>query len=228
MGAALVLVGWILQAMALDRGSVTVIEPIFSMTVVFVLPLGWWLTAQTVTLKHALRACVVVLGLMLFITFGNPAGGRANAPNWEWLVAIVLVALLCGGLMWAGREDQPTVRAGTYGAVSGLLAGLLCGTLTKPTVELLHSRGLAAVLGNWMVYALALAGLLAVLYQQVALQTGRLAPSVATGSVANPLIGVILGIVLLEQFLSPPTWHKVVALSALGCALAAAAAIALS
>ena len=203
MGAALVLVGWILQAMALDRGSVTVIEPIFSMTVVFVLPLGWWLTAQTVTLKHALRACVVVLGLMLFITFGNPAGGRANAPNWEWLVAIVLVALLCGGLMWAGREDQPTV-------------------------ELLHSGGLAAVLGNWMVYALALAGLLAVLYQQVALQTGRLAPSVATGSVANPLIGVILGIVLLEQFLSPPTWHKVVALSALGCALAAAAAIALS
>ena len=202
MGAALVLVGWILQAMALDRGSVTVIEPIFSMTVVFVLPLGWWLTAQTVTLKHALRACVVVLGLMLFITFGNPAGGRANAPNWEWLVAIVLVALLCGGLMWAGREDQPTV-------------------------ELLHSGGLAAVLGSWMVYALALAGLLAVLYQQVALQTGRLAPSVATGSVANPLIGVILGIVLLEQFLSPPTWHKVVALSALGCALAAAA-IALS
>ena len=56
VGAALVFVGWTLQAMALDRGTVTVIEPIFSTTVVFVLPLGWWLTAQTVTLRQALQA----------------------------------------------------------------------------------------------------------------------------------------------------------------------------
>jgi hypothetical protein len=51
IGMALRIPGWTLQAMALDRGRVDVIEPIFTMTVVFVLPLGWWLTAQTVTVK---------------------------------------------------------------------------------------------------------------------------------------------------------------------------------
>jgi hypothetical protein len=53
------------------------------------------------------------------------------------------------------------------------------------------------------------AGLLGVLLQQVALQTGKLAPAVATGSVANPLVGVLLGVALLEEWLAPPEWHKV-------------------
>ena len=78
-----------------------------------------------------------------------------------------------------------------------------------------------------MVYVVAVAGLAGVLLQQIALQTGRLAPAVATGSVANPLVSVLLGIVLLEERLGPPTWHKVVAFAALGCALAAAVAISL-
>jgi len=85
IGVAILIPGWILQAMALDRGRVDVIQPIFTMTIVFVLPLGWWLTAQVVTVKQVLEACVVVLGLSFFIVFGDPAGGRNNAPNWEWL-----------------------------------------------------------------------------------------------------------------------------------------------
>ena len=101
-------------------------------------------------------------------------------------------------------------------------------TVTKPTVELLHTGGVGGLLSNWMVYVLGIAGLLGVLLQQVALQTGRLAPAVATGSVANPLVGVLLGIVLLQERLAPPAWHKVVAFIALGCALAAAVAISLS
>ena len=228
VGFALLIPGWILQAMALDRGRVAVIQPIFTMTIVFVLPLGWWLTAQTVTLRQVLEACVVVLGLSVFIVFGDPAGGRTDAPNWEWLVSIVVIVTLCAVLLLlGGGKARLTVRAGAYGTVAGVLSGL-AATLTKPTVELLHSGGVGGVLGNWMVYVLGIAGLLGVLLQQVALQTGRLAPAVATGSVANPLVGVLLGIVLLQERLAPPAWHKAVAFAALACALAAAVAISLA
>lgn len=204
------------------------IQPIFTMTIVFVLPLGWWLTAQTVTARQVLEACVVVLGLSVFIVFGDPAGGRSDAPNWEWLASIAVIALLCAGLLSLGGQGaRLSVRAGVYGTVAGVLSGL-AATLTKPTLELLHSSGVGGVLGDWTVYALGIAGLLGVLLQQVALQTGRLAPAVATGSVANPLVGVLLGIVLLQERLAPPTWHKALAFAALGCALAAAVAISLS
>jgi EamA domain-containing membrane protein RarD len=83
-------------------------------------------------------------------------------------------------------------------------------------------------LGNWMVYVLGISGVYGVLLQQIALQTGRLAPAMATGSLANPLVGVLLGIVLLEERLAPPTWHKLAAFVARGCAPAAAVAISLS
>jgi drug/metabolite transporter (DMT)-like permease len=213
--------------MALDRGRVAVIQPIFTMTIVFVLPLGWWLTAQVVTVKQVLEAGVVVLGLSFFIVFGDPAGGRNNAPNWEWLAAIAVIAVVCGVLLPLAGGGNLSLRAGAYGTVAGVLSGL-AATVTKPTVELLHSGGLGGVFSNWMVYVVGIAGLLGVVFQQVALQTARLAPAVATGSVANPLVSVLLGIVLLEERLAPPTWHKVVAFVALGCALAAAVAISLS
>jgi uncharacterized membrane protein len=228
VGFALLIPGWILQAMALDRGRVAVIQPIFTMTIVFVLPLGWWLTAQTVTISQVLEACVVVAGLSVFIVFGDPAGGRTDAPNWQWFLSIVVIVALCAVLLaLGGARARLTVRAGAYGTVAGVLSGL-AATLTKPTVELLHSGGVGGVFGNWMVYVLGIAGALGVLLQQVALQTGKLAPAVATGSVANPLVGVILGIVLLQERLAPPTWHKAVAFAALGCALASAVAISLS
>jgi uncharacterized membrane protein len=227
IGMALLIPGWTLQAMALDRGRVDVIEPIFTMTVVFVLPLGWWLTAQTVAVKQVLQACVVVLGLSFFIVFGDPAGGRDNAPNWEWLAAIAVIAVVCAVLLSFGGSSNLSLKAGAYGTVAGVLSGL-AATVTKPTTELLHSGGVGGVFSNWMVYVVGIAGLLGVVFQQIALQTARLAPAVATGSVANPLVGVLLGIVLLEERLAPPTWHKVVASAALGVALAAAVAISLS
>jgi hypothetical protein len=49
--------------------------------------------------------------------------------------------------------------------------------------------------------------------QQVSLGTGRLAPSV---------VGIPLGTVLLEERLSRPAWHVVVACVGLGLALAGA------
>ena len=228
VGFGLLIPGWILQAMALDRGRVAVIQPIFTMTIVFVLPLGWWLTAQTVTVPQVLEACVVVAGLSVFIVFGDPAGGRTDAPNWQWFLSIATIAILCGALLsLGGTKSRLSVRAGAYGTVAGVLSGL-AATLTKPTLELLHSGGVSGVLGGWTVYVLGIAGLLGVLLQQVALQTGKLAPAVATGSVSNPLVGVLLGIVLLQERLAPPTWHKAVAFAALGCALAAAVAISLA
>ena len=228
VGFALLIPGWTLQAMALDRGRVAVIQPIFTMTIVFVLPLGWWLTAQTVTVQQVLEACVVVAGLSVFIVFGDPAGGRTDAPNWEWFLAIAVIVVICAVLLsLGGAKARLSVRAAAYGTVAGALSGL-AATLTKPTLELLHSSGVVGVLEHWTVYVVGIAGLLGVLLQQVALQTGKLAPAVATGSVANPLVSVLLGIAILQERLAPPTWHKALAFAALGCALAAAVAISLS
>ena len=103
----------------------------------------------------------------------------------------------------------------------------LSAALTKPTLDYLH-ESVGTMLSHWEPYALAIAGVLGFLLQQVSLGTGRLAPSVATVSVANPIVSVILGALLLDERLERPLWHVVVAFVGLGLALAGAVVISLA
>jgi drug/metabolite transporter (DMT)-like permease len=84
------------------------------------------------------------------------------------------------------------------------------------------------MLSHWQCYVLAVAGVLGFVLQQVSLGTGRLAPSVATVSVANPIVGVLLGILIFDERLSRPLWHVVVAAVSLLVALGGAVLISLS
>ena len=70
------------------------------------------------------------------------------------------------------------------------------------------------------------AGIVGFLFQQLSLSTGKLVPSVATVSVANPVVSVLLGaLVLLERLDPNPPWHAVVAIASLGVALFGAVVI---
>ncbi len=140
---------------------------------------------------------------------------------------MVIVVVISGLLMLLGGRGTLERKAGMYGAAAGLLYGL-SASLCKPTVETFHDDGLAQVLASWEFYAFALAGIAAFLIQQVSLGTGRLAPSVATTSVMNPIVSVLIGIVLLDEVLDEPGWHKAIAWIGLGCALAGAVMISMA
>jgi drug/metabolite transporter (DMT)-like permease len=226
LGTAALLVGYVLQAGALDRGRLAVIQPLLVTTIVFALPLGWLLTNQRVGLREVGGATVIIIGLGAFTIYGDPAGGKDNAPNDEWAIAIVVLCAICAGLLVLGRHGTPTRVAAVYGSVAGILFGL-SAALTKPTVELLH-EGVGVMLSHWQCYALAVAGVLGFVLQQVSLGTGRLAPSVATVSVVNPIVGVLLGIAIFDERFSRPTWHVVVAIISLLLALGGAVLISLS
>ena len=118
------------------------------------------------------------------------------------------------------------MKAAVYGTVAGILFGL-SASLTKPTLDYLHAS-VSELFTHWEPYALAIAGVLGFVLQQVSLGTGRLAPSVATVSVANPVVGILLGVVLLDERLSRPAWHVAVACVGLGMALAGAVLISLA
>jgi drug/metabolite transporter (DMT)-like permease len=225
-GTLALLTGYVFQAAALDRGRLSIIQPLLVTTVVFALPLGYFLTRQHVGRPELIGAGVIVVGLALFAMYGDPAGGRDNAPGDQWAIAIAVLAMLSGALLVFGERGGLTLKAAVYGTVAGMLFGL-SAALTKPTMNYLHA-GLGELLSHWEPYALAIAGALGFVLQQVSLGTGRLSPSVATVSVANPVVGILLGIILLDERLSRPAWHVVVACVGLGMALLGAVMIALA
>lgn len=225
IGTVALLVGYVLQAAALDRGRLAVIQPLLVMTIVFALPLGYWLTSQRVGRTEVVGACVVVLGLAVFMVVGEAAEGRDNAPANEWAIVTVSLAIVSVVLVVLGGRGSPGRKAGLYGAAAGILFGL-SASLCKPTVEILHDDGIGSVLQSWEFYAFALAGIIAFVIQQVSLATGRLAASVATVSVFNPLVSILIGTLLLQERLADPLWHKVVAYTGLAFALVGAVSIA--
>ena len=226
LGTLALFIGYAFQAAALDRGRLSIIQPLLVTTVVFALPLGYFLTNQIVGRREIAGAGVIIVGLALFTYFADPSGGVDNAPGREWALAIGLLVALCGALLFfGGRSDASAgTRAAVYGTVAGILFGL-SAALTKPTIEYLH-EGVDELLSHWEGYALAVAGILGFVLQQVSLGTGKLAPSVATVSVANPIVGIAIGTLLLDERWSRPGWH--ILLGVVGLTLALVGAVVIS
>jgi drug/metabolite transporter (DMT)-like permease len=209
--------GVVLQGAALDRGRLAIVQPLLVTSVIFAMPLGYFLTGQQITRRQVIGAAVTVLGLAVFAIVGDPAGGVDNAPGAEWVVAFIVIGAICTVLLTVGSHGDATVKAATYGVVAGMLFGV-SATLMKPVVEAMHTDGWG-VLTGWQFWALVATGIVGFLVQQVSLATGRLVTSVASVSAANPVVSVTLGAVLLEERLARPTWHVVVAIAALAVAL---------
>ena len=226
LGTIALFTGYLFQAGALDRGRLSIIQPLLVTTVVFALPLGYFLTKQHVGRREVLGAVVIIIGLGLFVYFGDPAGGNENASNTQWAIAIGLLSLLSVVLLVFGGGGGLSMKAAVYGTVAGILFGL-SSALTKPTLDFLH-ESVGTMLSHWECYALAVAGVLGFVLQQVSLGTGRLAPSVATVSVANPIVGILIGVLLFDERLSRPGWHVLLAVVGLSFALVGAVVISLA
>ena len=216
--------GWVLQAAALNRGRVAIVQTFLTMTLVFALPLGAWLTAQRVTRREVVAAIAIVVGVSVFAVVGNPADGQSNAPGGEWLLATLIVTAGCAVILWAGNRGTTSDRAAANGAVSGATAGQTA-VMAKPVLAELH-HGLSVLLSDPKLYIVIVYGALGVVYQQFGLATGRLAPTVAAGSVASPVVSVLLGAAILEERLERPAWHVVIGVAALAVAMIAAVVIA--
>ena len=223
LGTIALFTGYLFQAGALDRGRLSIIQPLLVTTVVFALPLGYFLTKQHVGRREVLGAITIIIGLGLFVYFGDPAGGNENASNTQWAIAIGLLSVLSILLLVFGSGGDLSMKAAVYGTVAGILFGL-SSALTKPTLDFLH-ESVGTMLSHWECYALAVAGVLGFVLQQVSLGTGRLAPSVATVSVANPIVGILIGVLLLDERLSRPGWHILLAVLGLSVALVGAVVI---
>lgn len=212
LGTAALLAGYAVQAVALDRGRLVVIQPLLVTTIVFALPLGIGLTHQVVTRRDWFAAAGVVVALAGFVVVGDPASGLSDAPDWQWGVAFAVVAIIAASLVMLARHVAPARRAALLGGAAGVLFGI-SASLAKPVVDELGADGVAAAAEDWRAWALLASGGVAFLLQQGALATGNLAPAVAATSLANPAVASVVGAVILEERLAGGVGQKLVAIA---------------
>jgi drug/metabolite transporter (DMT)-like permease len=192
--------GFIAQAAALGFGRLAVVQPLLVSSVVFALPLGARLTKQKVTRLDLGAAVLVVAALVAFLAIADPSGGRADAPLGDWLVAIGACLVVCVPLVIAGRYGAAPRRAAMLGIATGVLFAL-SAALTKAVVDELDD-GVFTIFTTWHLYGLAVIGYGSMTLNQMALDTGALAPAVATSMAFDPIVSVVLGITLLQEKLN--------------------------
>lgn len=223
-GIAADVLGFVGQAAALGLGRLAVVQPVLVSSVVFALPLGARLTGQRIRPADIGAAVLVVGALIAFLTIANPSGGRDDAPFDEWLVAGGACGLASGILVILGRFGSAPRRAAMLGIATGILFAL-SAALTKAVVDELDD-GILDVLAGWHLYALIVVGYASMTLNQLALNTGALAPAVATSMAFDPIASVVLGVTLLQESLHETALGSVATLAALLAALAGMAILA--
>lgn len=187
------------QAAALGFGRLAVVQPLLVASVIFALPLGARLTGQRVRRADVGAALLVTGALVAFLTIADPSGGRSDAPLGDWLVAGAACAAACVPLVLLGQRGPAPRRAAFMGIATGVLFAL-SAALTKAVVDELDD-GVLSIFTSWHLYALAAVGYAAMTLNQLALNTGALAPAVATSMAFDPITSVVLGVTLLRESL---------------------------
>ena len=199
-GAALMASGWILQAMALDRASLVIVQSLTALSLVIALPLGALLTDQHIGKRELAGAVLTMLGIIFFITAGQPQGGTNHPSAASWWTACLIIAVLVIALVTVGARFKGAARALTFGAAAGLGFGLQAAVTKTFVTEV--GGGVLSLLSSWSVWVLILSALTGFALQQSSLKTGFLAPAMASANSVTLFTSVILGIAVYGEMIS--------------------------
>ena len=200
VGGLLQVVGWVLQAAALDRGPLLVVQSLTTFSLVIALPLGVRLTDQHVGRREILGAVAVIAGIIVFLAAGTPADGTSNPSAAAWWTAGLASVVLVAGLAALGRPRHGATRAAIFGAAAGVGFALQAAVTKVFVGELGH--GVAALLTTWSTYILILSAVAGFVLQQSALKTGALAPAMASSNASTLIFSVVFGIAIFGEKLT--------------------------
>ena len=201
LGSVVAAVGFALQAAALGFGSVLLVQALLVTSLLFALPINARLSNRRVSRWDWTWAALLAASVAVIVTVGNPTAGhsRASLETWTALIAVLgpaMVLCVIGARIWSGP-----VSAVLLAMVSGALWGIFA-VLTKGVVDRLDD-GIWALLRTPELYAWALVAIAGTAWQQFSFRAGSLTASLPTMTVTEPVVGSVLGVVVLGEALRP-------------------------
>lgn len=190
--------GFVLQAAALRHGSLVVVQPLLTSALVFALALVALSTRRGLSRREWTAVVAVVCGVSaVLVAVGTKATATVSAGAVAWAASSAVVVLVVAIAARASRTGDPRRRALALGVSAGVANGYVA-VLTKAfATDAAH--GVSAVLHGWSIWALAAAGIPAVVLVQTVYQAGHLRLSLPVITVLDPLVAVVLGAGLFHE-----------------------------
>jgi len=213
-GFALMIVSFLLQAVALHFGRLSEVQPILTTELVFlVIVLVAWF-GFTMGGREWVGVLAVSAGLAGFLYFADPVEGSLSPPLWAWAVAIgacgtaivIAVLLALRGPRWW--------RAAMFGTAAAI--GFALTAACTKVVSGFAASDWTTLYRHWQTYALAFFGVLAVFLAQNAFHAGPIVASQSTLVLVDPLASILIGVGLFgDDLRTNGAWGPLEALSLL-------------
>ncbi|EOM75042.1 DMT family transporter [Rhodococcus rhodnii] len=201
--------GYLFQAAALAFGSVLVVQPLLTASLLFALPLSAWFARTPVGRTAWLLAGTLAVALAVFLVVGDPTEQQRDPGFPQWAPALAVVGVVVVAACAAGLAPlAPRVRALGFGVACGTLYGV-AAALTKHVVDQFE-HGVFSALTGWQTWLLVGCGAAGVYLQQRAFAAGPLTASLPALTIAEPLAAVFLGVTVLGEHLHTGTAGTVV------------------
>jgi drug/metabolite transporter (DMT)-like permease len=195
------LAGMVLQWIALASGPLVLIQPVLVSGVLFAVSFTALMRRQRPDRVVVIGAALCAVGLAAFLLTARPTATRESTLRLGDVLplAIALAAILAGCLFLAQRRHGRP-RALALAVAAGVLYGVTAGLIKVALQTLGH--GVVGMFTSWPIYAVAVCGPLGFLLSQNAFQAGvALAPALSLIIVLDPLVGIGIGVLWLDETL---------------------------
>jgi drug/metabolite transporter (DMT)-like permease len=191
---------YVFLAAALDKGSVLLVMSLQVTNLLFALPLYARVTRNPITRNEWFWAILLTASLAIVIAVGDPQGeqDRAANPTTTWLiVSLVLGPLMLLCLAGARIYKNRSIAAVLLAAVAGTMLAVFA-VLMKGVIDILkHHRD--ELFTTPELYLWLFTGVAGMIFHQSAYRAGSLTASLPTIIAAKPLVGGVLGVLILEE-----------------------------
>jgi drug/metabolite transporter (DMT)-like permease len=214
LGFALMVVSFLLQAVALHLGRLSEVQPVLTTELVFlVIVLGIWFGFRSGP-REWFGVLAASGGLAGFLFFAHPEEGNMSPPTWEWLVVVGA----CSGVMLLtvvlALRGPRWWRAAMFGS-AGAISFALTAAFTK-VVSGLAASDWASLYRHWQTYGLIFFGVLGLFLAQNAFHAGPLVASQSSLVLVDPLASILIGVGLFgDNLRTSGAWGPFEALSLL-------------
>ncbi len=200
LGFALMIISFVVQAIALHFGRLSQVQPILTVELVFLAAiLAIWFGFK-MGVREWLGSLAVTAGLAGFLYFAHPQYGLQLPPAWRWAVAAgACVAGIVTTVVLARRGPR-WWRASMFGTAAAI-SYAFTAACTKVVTDY-AAADWTQLYRHWQTYALAVFGVLAVFLSQNAMHAGPIVASQSTLVLVDPLASILIGVGLFGDDLA--------------------------
>jgi drug/metabolite transporter (DMT)-like permease len=199
-GLGIMIAGQLLGAWVIGHMVLALSEPLLATNLLFALIIAGRVSGQPARLRELIGAVILLAGvsaLSVARAVTSVQDSVGSPAYWPYVGAAIGAIAACFAI--AGRRRQGELRALLTGIAAGLVLGIQ-DALTRVTVRRLGSvHDAAALLISWPAYSLVAVGIIALWLMQSAFSSAPLHASLPGVTAAEPVSGIVLGIVAFRE-----------------------------